>query len=276
MNSEKENELKLAFKEKILKRIPEFCLMDDTYMTAFFNDQPELIEFVLSIILERDDLKVVSSETQKPLKNIQGRSIILDVYAVDRQGKEYNIEIQNSSANANPKRARYYSSMLDSNAILPKDDFKKLPETYVIFFTQQDYFKRGLPLYTIERSIKELDNSSFGDEQHIIYINGRFKGDSPIGKLIHDFNCANPRQMHYDKLAERSIDLKETSEGDGSMCKIMQELNEEYAKLYAKLHDKETAKNLLQLDVPIEKIVIATGLSLEEVTKLAEEIKKEN
>lgn len=39
-----------------LTKIKGFKLMDDTYMNAFFNDQPELIQFVLRIIMNKENL----------------------------------------------------------------------------------------------------------------------------------------------------------------------------------------------------------------------------
>lgn len=176
-------------REETLAKISEFKLMDDTYMSAFFNDQPELIQFVLRIIMKMDKLVVKSARTQKPLKNIHGRSITLDVDAVDENGIEYNIEVQQENSGAKPKRARYYSSLIDSNSLLPGDDFNKLPETYVIFITSKDYWKLGLPIYSIDRYIKEAEMKPFGDESHIIYVNGDYNDDSPIGKLMHDFKC---------------------------------------------------------------------------------------
>lgn len=74
-----------------LSKIEEFTLLDDTYMNAFFNEQPELVQFVLRIIMGKESLIVKNSVTQKPLKNIQGRSLILDVDAVDQNGTEIDI-----------------------------------------------------------------------------------------------------------------------------------------------------------------------------------------
>ena len=42
-----------------------------------------------------------------------------------------------------------------------------MPETYVIFITENDVLKGNLPLYHIERRIEELE-LAFGDESHII------------------------------------------------------------------------------------------------------------
>ena len=71
------------------------------------------------MILGRDDLTVVRVVSQFELKNLQGRSARLDIYAVDNKGKQYDIEVQRSDEGGNPKRARYNSSLLDTNSLLP-------------------------------------------------------------------------------------------------------------------------------------------------------------
>ena len=43
------------------------------------------------------------------------------------------------------------------------------PETYVIFITEHDVLKGGLPLYHINRKIEE-NGMTFCDESHIIYV----------------------------------------------------------------------------------------------------------
>ena len=56
----------------------------------------------------------------------------------------------------------------------PGDRYEQLPETYVIFITENDYFHSGCPLYHVERMIRELARP-FEDRAHILYVNG------PIG-----------------------------------------------------------------------------------------------
>lgn len=91
-------EIKLKTAEQLrgenLAKIQDFKLMDDTYMNAFFNGQIELVQFILRIIMNKEHLIVKSVQTQKPLKNIQGRSLTLDVHAVDEDRTEYDIEVQ--------------------------------------------------------------------------------------------------------------------------------------------------------------------------------------
>ncbi len=221
-------------------------------------------------ILQRDDLEVTESKGQVPIKNLQGRSVRLDIKAKDKTGKLYNIEVQRDDKGASEKRARHNSAMIDANVLLPREDVSNLPETYVIFITEHDIFKCGLPLYHIDRIIKE-NNMTFQDESHIIYVNGEYEGDDPIGDLMHDFACVNPDEMRSKLLAEKTRYYKQDDKGVRRMSKIMEEFAIE-ERTEAKL---ETAQNMLMEGDSIEKIVRCTGLSLETVQQLAEEIKAE-
>ena len=99
-------------------------------------------EFLLQIILQRHDLKVQSVQGQYDIKNLQGRSIRLDILAVDTNNRTYNIEIQRSDRGAGAKRARYNSSLIDANITEAGDKYDALTETYVIFITENDVVNR--------------------------------------------------------------------------------------------------------------------------------------
>jgi len=100
-----------------LAEIERFRLMDDTFMSKCLENAPECIELILQIILGKKDLKVVKSQTEYPIKNLQGRGVRFDVFARDSKGKEYDIEIQRAKDGAEPKRARYNSALMDANAL---------------------------------------------------------------------------------------------------------------------------------------------------------------
>ena len=56
--------------EEDLRRIANFRLMDDDFMTKCFEDSPECVELVLKIKLGRDDLKLIDVHTQWFVKNL--------------------------------------------------------------------------------------------------------------------------------------------------------------------------------------------------------------
>ena len=257
--------------EEDLRRIRDFRLMDDNFMSKVFEDKP-CAEFLLRIILNRDDLKVKEVHGQHDLNNIQGRSVRLDILAVDHENRAYNVEVQRSDSGAVAKRARYNSSLLDANLTRKGDAYDALNETYVIFITENDVLRGGLPIYHINRIIEEM-GKSFGDEAHIIYVNSQIKDDTALGKLMHDFTCTNPDDMNYPVLAQRVRYFKEDTKGVATMCRAFEEVREESLRegvlKGAQAKAIESAKRLLTAGkLSYQEIADAMGLSVEEVKAL--------
>ena len=72
---------------------------------------------------------------------------------------------------------------------------RALNETFVIFITENDVMKADLPIYHIDRVVKET-GKLFKDEAHIIYVNSQIKDETKLGRLMHDFSCTNAKDMH--------------------------------------------------------------------------------
>ncbi len=62
---------------------------------------------------------------------------------------------------------------------------------------------------------------------HIRFVNGEYRGDDELGKLMHDFHCTNPDDMFYDELREAVSYFKKEPEGVNAMCEIMREFERE-------------------------------------------------
>ena len=97
-----------------MEAINKFTLMDDTFMTQVFSGDLECTKELLETILKRKDLTVIKSDTQLTIGNLFGRSVRLDIYANDAEGKQYDIEVQQNDSGAVPERARLNSSLFDA------------------------------------------------------------------------------------------------------------------------------------------------------------------
>ena len=258
-----------------LQRLRGFRLLDDDFLTKCFEGKPECIELVLRIVLDKPDLEVVDVRTQVFVENLLNRSVRLDVLATDSTGQKFNIEIQRADKGAGRKRARYNSSMMDANLLEKGEDFDELPETYVVFITENDVLGKGNPVYQIERCFIGT-GEKFGDGSHILYVNGAYRDETPIGKLMHDFSCTDPSDMYYGVLAERARFFKESKEGIAVMCKAMEDMRKESLQEGIQEGRKEGMKDtalrmLADGTLSLEKIAEYSGLSLEEVKKLNED-----
>jgi len=247
-----------------LQRLKDFRLLDDDFLTKCFEGDTASIELVLQIILEKPDLKVLDARTQVFVENLLNRSVRLDILATDSTGAKLNVEVQRSDKGAGRKRARYNSSMMDANLLKKGEDFDKLPETWVIFITENDVMGKGQPLYPIERCFLGT-GERFEDGSHILYVNGAYRGDTPIGKLMHDFSCTDAADMYYGTLADRVRFFKESKEGIEIMCRAMEDMRNQTLKEGM----KEVARRMLAAGkYALEEIVNISGLSLEEVKQL--------
>lgn len=164
------------------------------------------------------------------MKRLVGaRSVCLDAYGTDSENKKYDLEIQRSDKGADPHRARYHSSVMDIENLDAGQEFDELPDTYTIFITEKDFYGMGEPLYVIER--KNLTTGEgFEDGEHILYVNGEYRGESDFGKLMHDFSCTEADDMNFDLMAERTRYLKENPKGVQEMCKSMEDMRNEVAE----------------------------------------------
>lgn len=142
--------------QELSEAIQKMTLMDDIFFHSFMDNNQKAMEYILNIIMGRNDLQVLQVQTQHGVPNLYGRSVRFDVLATDQYGREYNFEVQNASNGADPKKARYNSDMLDLRKLKSGDDFAQLSENYVIFITANDVLGYKLPIYHIERCIMEV------------------------------------------------------------------------------------------------------------------------
>ena len=250
-------------------RSQEVKVGNQTFINVKLEEDTEQLEEVVVIgygsakakdLTAPIDLTVKEVHGQYSIKNLQGRSVRLDILAVDRENRAYNIEVQRSDRGASEKRARYNSSLLDANLTDAGDDYDALNETYIIFITENDVLKAGLPIYHVDRIIQET-GEPFGDEAHIIYINSQIKDETELGKLMHDFTCTNPDDMNYPVLAQRVRYFKEDTKGVATMCRAFEEVREEGKREQA----VESTRSMLADGMPYEIVAKYTKLSVEEV-----------
>lgn len=236
--------------------------------------------------MNQDDLKLEDQILQADYKNLQGRSSTLDCVALDKSGRKYNIEFQNADSGASLKRARYHGSLVDANTLKTGQVPNELPDTYIIFITENDTLGFNLPICHINRTFEEAGQPC-PDQLHIIYVNSSFQDNTALGRLMHDLHCSDPHDMYSEILAQRVIELKETQKGVDIMCDKLNELieveknegiligeaqGEKRGILIGEAQgekrgilntQKETAKNLRHMGMALEQISLALNVSVQ-------------
>jgi hypothetical protein len=150
------------------------------------------------------------------------------------------------------------------------DDTENIPDSYVIFITENDVMKGNQPIYSVDRYVTIGENKVlFGDGSHILYVNGKYRGDDEIGMLMHDFSCTNPDDMNYEALAKKARYFKQDEKGVTTMCKILEDMRNETALSKSKeiaIRMIEAGKNSL------EDIADYTELPFETVKELESQV----
>ena len=117
-------------------------------------------------------------------------------------------------------------SLIDTQEIKKSTDYEEVPESYMVFICEGDYFKKGLPMYHLKLTNKETkEEVDIGQE--MIYVNGDYQDeDTALGRLIHDFHCSDPNEMYSEVLKKWVKYYKEERKGVIEMCEICDQLKE--------------------------------------------------
>ena len=237
-------------KENVNELVDKLTLFDDDLMSRVFDNNIEATELMLRIILGRN-INVIRVIGQDEIKSheVGGRNITLDVHAIDVNGDEIDIEVQGNSAGAHIRRARYHSSMVDSKMLDEGQEFRQLKDSYIIFIYKHDKLRKGLPVYHIDRYIRETEEL-FDDGSHIIYVNGNYKGNDEIGQLMNDFRQTDSDKIHYAK---------------------------EYAKEYAVKEKMISVKNLMEnMKLTVDQALNALGIQGDERKTIINQLQNRN
>lgn len=269
MADEKKDSEKDRLYAEDLSRLADFRLMDDDFFSETLDGKKEAVQYILNTVLERDDLVVLETKTQRTYRSAVKRSISLDIWAKDAEGRIADIEIQRADRGTGARRARMHSSMLDRDLLQKGQTFDEAAETFVIFITENDKFEAGFPVYNIDRTIRQLNHRAFGDQAHIVYVNGKFRDlHHPVGRLMHDFWCTSADDMLIPVLAEEVRYMKETEGGRRQMSRAMEEMRAEAVHC----ERIRIATQMLQDGIPADKTAGYLGLSTEDVQELAESL----
>lgn len=275
-----ETELSAQINAELEKAIDDLTLFDDDLMSKVFDGNIEAAELLLKIILERDDITVKRVKGQVELKSAypNGRNIKLDIVAVDDKGVQFDVEVQRNTKGSHIKRARYHQSMMDSRLLKKKQEFKSINDTYVIFICQHDKFKANEPIYHVDKTIRET-GEAFDDGAHIIYVNGKYRGQDDFGRLAHDFNCKKADNIHFKPLADGVRHFKETEEGREEMCESFNKLADKVAEARADEREIQTTAHYVitlmdSMNMTLEQAMNALKIKGKDRAIIAKQLQK--
>ena len=267
-------------REEVILFLKNSSLFTDKFFSLCLKNKDfNPMQYLIRLLLNNDKIVITNVVGQYQITSSGGKITVFDAYGeeiktietIDPKTQQktteeikirYNIEIQRVSAGADPKRARFYSATFDAENLGEKQDYKDLTESYIIFITEHDVFKKGQTIYYVDRYIewkdkegKVIGREPFNDGAHIIYVNASLKGKKNLPKekltelerALHDLHCIDYRDMYCEELREPVKYLKETKEGETFMLdffekEILKAKEEAMKEAEAKIKEIEKAR----------------------------------
>lgn len=195
--------------------------IDDALFMVMAEDR-EFCQEILRVILADDKLVVAGHILQKVLKNLQGRSCMLDLECILGDGKYVGVEVQKVDNDDHQRRIRYDGSLLTTNIVEPGSKFQEVPDVIMVFISKFDIFAGGCPLYHVDRVIRELNRRTDNGMQEI-YVNAVIDNGSDVAQLMKVFSYD---EVYDDEKFPVTSDIKRrfktTEEGVSIMCGIIE------------------------------------------------------
>ena len=206
--------------EEKRQKVAKFNVMDDVFFQKMMEDK-EVCEEILRIILDDSKLQVVECVPQASIKNIIGKSVVLDVLCRDETGKYYNIEVQKADDDDHQQRVRYNGALATTFAMRAGEDYKQMPDVRIVFISRFDVFRAERAMYHVDRVVREtgqiVDNG-----QSEIYVNAKVDDGTPVAELMNYFKKSEGRNDICPKLSERVKIFKTEQKEVTAMCELME------------------------------------------------------
>lgn len=271
-------------------------LRNDVIFKAIFGYEKneKLLISLLNAILGLTGNKKIVSLTFLNAFNIKeylkDKLTILDVKAVDGTGVRFDVEMQVAPDKSYLQRIMYYLDRLFTEQLKEGVPYEKLCKAISISILDFIFFEEEGDLHNIYRFLNIKSKRELTDLKELQFIElPKFKKDKPkrdMSKFEKWLLALKFGEIYANDLENLPEELKEEEEivmalhelvraSNDDMIREILEMrskarHDEASRLYqAEMKGKEdVAKNLLEMDMPIEKIVKATGISVEEIEKL--------
>ena len=264
------------FEEMKRRMISHPTLMDDVPFTVAIRHSMALAELIIRTVLSQDDLVVTDVRCQEKVPGIGHRGVVFDALCFDSCGNMYDVEVQKGRFDDLPRRAAYYEAMLTVHSLdAGSHGYAGMPHRCVIFICDGDVVGKGRPVYDYRWRME--DGTGLGDGGRMVFVNGEYRSDDAIGRLMADMNQSDPERA-FNEEVRSTLEVLSGEEGARDMSDEMERLyNMVYneAKIVGKVEGKAEGKAELAARMlkdgrySLEEILDMTGLSADQVGEAA-------
>ena len=262
-----EDESIIAARERRVAEARKLTLFSDVFMTTALKDTAAC-QHVLRILTGIKTLTVKTVRTQYRISNITSHDAVLDVLAEDREGHLIDIEIQRADTIDHARRTRFYGSMIDSEYLQKGKTYSEMPDVHIIYISETDLWNAGRTTYLVKKFFEGTD-VAYDDGLYIRYVNAAVDDGSDTARLMEYFKTTDPEDASQGDLSKRVHLLKCEKGGWDEMCEVSEKWYKEGEAVGEARGEmkkaKETAFELADMGLPVEKIAKAVKVNLDTV-----------
>ncbi len=262
----------MAKKLTAMESVDALNVIDDSLFQKMAEDIG-FCEELLSTILEQK-VTILELYKQDSVKNLQGRSVIIDARCLLEDGTMSIVEVQKENDDNHVLRVRYETSCVTANITDPGTKFKEIPNVTSIFISKFDIFKAGKTLYHIDRTIRETGEINDNGLREI-YVNTKIDDGTDIAKLMHIFKEHSAYDFKkFPKTSARKHQFLESEGGKGQMCEVVENYAQQVAREVAQEQAEEAAYTLFKEGVSFEVVKVTfKNLTEEKLKEIFENVK---
>ncbi|MCR4604849.1 MAG: Rpn family recombination-promoting nuclease/putative transposase [Eubacterium sp.] len=193
--------------EDLEKKWLSLGIGNDFIFSKVMLDESMLKELVQMIL---PDVKIshLEVQTQKTVEiGLDIHGVRFDVFAIDREGPAFTVEMQMLNKRNLPKRIRYYLSIADTQLLEKSVDYEKLSDSYVILICPFDLFEAGLHKYTFTYRCEEDTDIGLKDGTKSIILNAVGTADDIDERLkaFLDYVVGKPSEDDYVRRLDMAV-----------------------------------------------------------------------
>ena len=270
-------------KKTVEEIVASLNIIDDTLFQKMAEDTGFCEELLTTVLQQKVIVEKVIP--QNSIKNLQGRSVVLDALCVLEDGKRCNVEVQKANDDNHEKRVRYNTSCITANITDPGTRFEMVPNVIGIFISKFDMFKKGKTIYHVDRTVRETGDVVDNGLQEI-YVNTKIDDGSDLAELMKIYKERSVFDYQkFPKTSKRKGQFIRNEGGKREMCELVenyarQVAEEEAAKAAveaARKAEEATAKSLFENGADFELVHRSVkSLSKEELQFIYEEVQANN
>ena len=240
----------------------------------------EICQLFLEELLGIHIRRIEFIDKQKDLSDsYTHHGIRLDVYLRDEAGTVFNVEMQSVRNDDLPKRARFYQGAIDRSELPKAVNYDELPESYVIFVCDFDFFHIGKAVGERVSFLKGTE-TEYCDGSHVFFLNSHYTEGNASASILEflDMIRTNDLEKAYEtplgqKAKARVQAVRSDKELEVSYMTIAQKMLDERRMGFREGREETLKDAVLALKGILEPSVIAKQfkMPLEQVVKILDQ-----